>query len=80
VEITKPPPGQKGFVVVAKRWVVERTHGSFNWERILSKCFERLAKTEEADINLAASQIMVKRLVGSVTQWRIPTDGLPTVA
>jgi transposase len=80
VDITKTPPGQKGFVVVAKRWVVERTHGWFNWERVLSKCFERLAKTEEADINMAASQMMVKRLAGNITRWRKPIDGLPAVS
>lgn len=62
VEVTQPPPGQKGFVVVKKRWVVERTFGWLNWERLLSKSYERLADTEEADINVVVCRMMVRRL------------------
>lgn len=43
IEIVKRPPGIKGFVVIARRWVVERT---FAW---LGRC-RRLAKDWETSI------------------------------
>ena len=39
---------QKGFVVLPKRWLVERTFGWFNWCRRLSKDYEILPETTEA--------------------------------
>jgi putative transposase len=41
---------QKGFVVLSKRWLVERTFGWFNWCRRLSKDYEILPETTEAFI------------------------------
>ena len=43
IEIVKRPDGAKGFVLVAKRWVVERT---LSW---INRC-RRLAKDWEASI------------------------------
>jgi transposase len=55
------PP--RGFVVLSRRWVVERT--SFSWidqNRRMSKDYERLPETGEAFIYVAMSRLMVKRL------------------
>lgn len=62
VEITRPPEGSKGFVVVAKRWAVERTFGWLNRERLLSKSYEKLVSTEEAWVYLASSRRLVRGL------------------
>lgn len=61
VEITKPPEGTKGFSAVRFRWVVERTFGWLNRERLLSKSYERTIESEEAWINLATIRMLVRR-------------------
>lgn len=40
VEIVKRSDGVKGFEVLPKRWVVERSFGWMNWYRRLSKDYE----------------------------------------
>ncbi len=49
---------QKGFVVLPKRWLVERTFGWFNWCRRLSKDYEILPETTEAFIYVAMIRLM----------------------
>lgn len=53
----------KGFTVVPKRWVVERTFGWLNNFRRLSKDYEELTETSESFIYMTMSILMVKRLV-----------------
>jgi transposase len=53
---------QKGFVVLPKRWLVERTFGWFNWCRRLSKDYEILPETTEAFIYVAMIRLMLKQL------------------
>jgi putative transposase len=61
VEITSPPKGYKGFSAVRFRWVVERTFGWFNRERLLSKSYERTIESEEAWLNITMTRILVRR-------------------
>lgn len=62
VEIVKRPKGMKGFQVLPRRWVVERTFGWFNRYRRLSKDYEFHTETSEAMIHVAMIHIMVRRL------------------
>lgn len=62
LQIKKRSDQQKGFQVVPKRWVVERTFGWLGRYRGLSKDYERLPETSEAMIELAMIHIMVQRL------------------
>ena len=62
LKIIRRPKGIKGFALLPKRWVVERTFGWLNLYRRLSKNYERLACTAEAWIRWAMSNIMVRRL------------------
>jgi putative transposase len=57
------PP--KGFQVLPRRWVVERTFSWIDHNRRMSKDYERLAETSEAFIYVAMSRLMVKRLARS---------------
>jgi putative transposase len=57
------PP--RGFVVLPRRWVVERTFSWLDQNRRMSKDYERLAETGEAFIYVAMSRLMVKRLARS---------------
>ncbi|MBA2749075.1 MAG: IS5 family transposase [Tatlockia sp.] len=50
VEIVLRPLEKKGFVLLPKRWVVERTFGWLNWCRRLSKDYERLPENSETFI------------------------------
>lgn len=52
----------KGFVILPKRWVVERTFGWFNWCRRSSKDYQVLPETEEAFIYVAMIRLMLKQL------------------
>ncbi len=54
------PP--RGFVVLPRRWVVERTFSWIDQNRRMSKDYERLAATSEAFIYVAMTRLMVKRL------------------
>jgi len=56
-------PDVKGFVVVPKRWVVERTFGWMNRDRRLSKDYERTLDSSKAWIQLSSIHRMVRELV-----------------
>jgi putative transposase len=60
--ITKRSDQEKGFKVVPKRWVVERTFGWLGRYRRLSKDYEKFPETSEAMIQMAMIHIMVRRL------------------
>lgn len=60
--IIKRSDKQKGFRVVPKRWVVERTFGWLGRYHRLSKDYERKPETSEAMIRMAMIHIMVRRL------------------
>ncbi len=64
-EGVEPPPYPKGFVVLPRRWVVER---SFSWtgqNRRMSKDYERVPESGEAFMYVAMTRLMVRRLVRS---------------
>jgi transposase len=62
LETIKRSDKQKGFVLLPKRWVVERTWGWLNWYRRLSKDYETLPETSETMIYVAMIRLMLKRL------------------
>ena len=62
IEIIKRSDIAKGFVVLPKRWVVERTLAWISRNRRLSRDFERYATTVTAFIRLAMIRIMLRRL------------------
>ncbi len=52
----------RGFRVLPRRWVVERTFSWLGQARRLAKDFERLPETAVAMIHAAMSRIMLRRL------------------
>ena len=61
VEIVKRP-ASSGFVVLPKRWIVERTFAWLGKYRRLSKDYETLTQSSEAMIAIAMINLMVHRL------------------
>jgi putative transposase len=55
--------GTKGFVVLPRRWVVERTIGWLGRWRRLSKDYEQRPDVAEAMVTLAMIRLMLHRLV-----------------
>ena len=62
LETIKRSDTAKGFVLLPRRWVVERTFGWFNWNRRLNKDYECLPETSVAMLQVAMIRIMVRRL------------------
>lgn len=62
LEIVSPPPHQKGFVLLPRRWVVERTFAWFGHYRRLSKDYEECPRSSEGMIYLASIHTLLKRL------------------
>jgi putative transposase len=56
------PEGSKGFVVLARRWVVERTFAWFIRCRRLTVDYEGLPESSEAWIYIAMIRLMMRRL------------------
>jgi transposase len=62
LEIVKRSDGQKGFKVLPKRWIVERTFGWFGRCRRLAKDFENLMRSHAAFVVLAMIRLMLRRI------------------
>ena len=60
--VTGREEGQRGFVVLKKRWVVERTFAWFGGYRRLSKDYEYLPEVSEAMVQLCSMRMMIRRL------------------
>ncbi len=62
LEIVRRPANTKGFVVLPRRWVVERTFAWLGRFRRLSKDYERRTSSSEAMVYIASIRRMVKNL------------------
>jgi len=62
LEIVKRSDDTKGFKVLPRRWVVERTFGWLNRERRLSKDYERTEESATAFIYWGMTRLMARRL------------------
>ena len=63
LEIVSPPPGTKGFQVLPRRWVVERSIAWMGRYRRLSKDYEAMTATSEGMIYAAFGGTMLRKLV-----------------
>lgn len=62
VEVVRKPPDQRGFAVLPRRWVVERTFSWLMRFRRLVRDYERLPETHEAMVKWAMVGVMLARL------------------
>ena len=66
--IVSRPQGAQGFVVIPKRWMVERTFAWLGRSRRLSKDYERRTDSSETMIRLSSIHLLLKRLAPLATQ------------
>jgi putative transposase len=62
LEVVKRAKDATGFVVLARRWVIERTFGWLGRYRRLSRDYEGLLLTSEVLIYAAMVRLMLRRL------------------
>ena len=62
LEIVKRSDAAKGFVVLQKRWIVERTFGWLGRCRRLAKDFEALTRTHLAFVHAVMIRLMLRRI------------------
>ena len=67
LEIPPRPPGPPGFVVIARRWVVERSLAWWSRNRRLAKEYECLAASSARLLCMAAVHLLLKRLAPDPT-------------
>ncbi|WP_407166027.1 IS5 family transposase [Bradyrhizobium sp. ORS 111] len=65
IEIIKRPDDAKGFVIIARRWVVERTLAWLNRCRRLAKDWEASVTSAEAWLLIASTRQLVRRIARS---------------
>ena len=65
IEVVKRSGCAKGFQVLPKRWIVERTFGWLSNYRRMNRDYEHNPKSSENNIKFIVVQIMLKRIAHS---------------
>lgn len=63
LEVVKLPEAKKGFVLLPRRWVVERSFGWMSRFRRLARDYERLAETLIGFHLVAFAMLMVRQFL-----------------
>ncbi|MEU6535328.1 IS5 family transposase [Streptomyces sp. NPDC047000] len=67
VQPVQRPPGTQGFVVIPRRWTIERSIGRLMHHRRLARDYETHPHRSEAMIHLAMIDLMTRRLTDEAT-------------
>jgi len=74
VDVVRRNPGDKGFQVLPRRWIVERTFGWLMLHRRLARDYETHWRTSRAMILMAMIGVINRAVTGQATPtWRDPT-------
>ena len=73
LEIVKRSDDLSGFVLIPRRWVVERTFGNLGRYRRLTKDYELLPQHSESMVKVAASKILLNRMTTTQTMAGLQT-------
>jgi putative transposase len=68
LEVVSRPQGAQGFVLLPKRWIVERTFAWFGRARRLSKDYERRVESSVAMIQISSIHLMLNKLQPNLNQ------------
>ena len=72
IEVVERPEGARGFVLLPRRWVVERTFAWLGRYRRHSRDYERRTESSEGMVRISAIHGMIKRLKPDQTKKAIP--------
>ena len=77
LEVVERAPGQRGFSIQPRRWVVERTFSWISRNRRMSKDYERKVQTSETLLQVAMVRLLVARLGRDASTGCLsPTTGI----
>jgi putative transposase len=62
LEVVQRRKGKKGFHVLPRRWVVERTFAWLGRSRRLSRDYEREPRSSESQVYLASSRLLLRQI------------------
>lgn len=74
VEVVRRDPGQRGFQVLPRRWVAERSFAWMGRCRRLTRDYERKPEHAEAMIKIAMIRLMAARLAGETYEPTGPIE------
>lgn len=69
LEIVKKKKGVKGFHVLPRRWVVERTFAWLGRSRRLNRDYERNPTSSEAQVYLASGRLLLRQICNKQIQY-----------
>lgn len=73
LQIVRKQEGVKGFHVLPRRWVVERTFAWLGRSRRLSKDYERKSTSSEAQVYLASGRLLLRQITDNQIPYKIET-------
>ena len=68
LEVVRRPKGAKGFVLLPKRWIVERTFSWLGRKRRLRRDYEHRTVSSEAMLQVASIGRMLRHMASSMAQ------------
>jgi putative transposase len=74
LEIVKKKKGVKGFHVLPRRWVVERTFAWLGRSRRLNRDYERKPTSSEAQVYLASGRLLLRQICNNQIQYELAVN------
>ena len=74
LEVVRRKKGIRGFHVLPRRWVVERTFAWLVRSRRLSKDYERKPTSSEAQVYLASGRLLLRQICNNQTPYKLAVD------
>ena len=71
IEVVRRKKGVKGFHVLPRRWVVERTFAWLIRSRRLNKDYERKPTSSEAQVYIASSRLLLRKICNNQTPYKV---------
>ena len=74
LEVVSKQKGVRGFHVLSRRWVVERTFAWLVRSRRLSKDYERKPTSSEAQVYLASGRLLLRQICNNQIPYKLAVD------